>query len=194
MDPCAHDVWPDGVARRGRIRLTMTMPFNCISAIRRKEWLGLRPCRLRWAEPLWLGLRPHKLGLCPCSLGCALAVWGCTLVAWAAPLQTRTGRSLVAWAAPSQTWAVPSWLELRPRRLGLRPCGLGCALVDSDRLCLVPSWLGLQRRQQQRQQQRWQWKRQQWQLLWHWLRQQRRCTLTVGAIGCGLVGGFTLDS
>jgi hypothetical protein len=41
----------------------------------------------------------------------------------------------VAWAAPSQTWAVPSWLELRPRRLGLHPCGLGCALVDSDRLC-----------------------------------------------------------
>ncbi len=41
----------------------------------------------------------------------------------------------MAWAAPLQTWTVPSWLELRPRRLGLRPCGLGCALVDSDRLC-----------------------------------------------------------
>jgi hypothetical protein len=42
----------------------------------------------------------------------------------------------MAWAAaPSQTWAVPSWLELRPRRLGLHPCGLGCALVDLDGLC-----------------------------------------------------------
>ncbi len=41
----------------------------------------------------------------------------------------------MAWAAPSQTWAVPSWLELCPRRLGLHPCGLGCALVDSNRLC-----------------------------------------------------------
>jgi hypothetical protein len=41
----------------------------------------------------------------------------------------------VAWAAPSQTWAVPLWLELRLHRLGLRPCGLGCALVDLDRLC-----------------------------------------------------------
>ncbi len=41
----------------------------------------------------------------------------------------------MAWAAPSQTWDVPSWLELRPRRLRLRPCGLGCALVDSDGLC-----------------------------------------------------------
>ncbi len=28
-----------------------------------------------------------------------------------------------------------SWLELRLRRLGLHPCGLGCALEDSDRLC-----------------------------------------------------------
>ncbi len=41
----------------------------------------------------------------------------------------------MAWAAPSQTWAVPLWLELRPRRLGLRSCGLGCALVDLDGLC-----------------------------------------------------------
>jgi hypothetical protein len=41
----------------------------------------------------------------------------------------------VAWAAPSQTWAVPSWLELRLRRLRLHLCGLGCALVDSDGLC-----------------------------------------------------------
>ncbi len=41
----------------------------------------------------------------------------------------------MAWAAPLQTWAVPSWLELCPRRLGLHPCGLGCALVDSDGLC-----------------------------------------------------------
>ena len=41
----------------------------------------------------------------------------------------------MAWAAPLQTWAVPSWLELRPRRLGLCPRGLGCALVDSDGLC-----------------------------------------------------------
>jgi hypothetical protein len=41
----------------------------------------------------------------------------------------------VAWAAPLQTWAVLLWLELRLRRLGLRPCGLGCALVDSDGLC-----------------------------------------------------------
>ncbi len=41
----------------------------------------------------------------------------------------------MAWAAPLQTWAVPSWLDLRPRRLGLRPYGLGCALVDSNGLC-----------------------------------------------------------
>jgi hypothetical protein len=41
----------------------------------------------------------------------------------------------VAWAVPSQTWAVPLWLELRLRRLGLQPRGLGCALVDSDGLC-----------------------------------------------------------
>ncbi len=41
----------------------------------------------------------------------------------------------MAWAAPSQTWAVPLWLELRPRRLRLHPRGLGCALVDSDGLC-----------------------------------------------------------
>jgi hypothetical protein len=41
----------------------------------------------------------------------------------------------VAWVVPSQTWAVPSWLELRLRKLGLHPCGLGCALVDSDGLC-----------------------------------------------------------
>jgi hypothetical protein len=41
----------------------------------------------------------------------------------------------VAWAAPLQTWAVPSWLELHLRRLGLHPRGLGCALVDSDGLC-----------------------------------------------------------
>jgi hypothetical protein len=30
---------------------------------------------------------------------------------------------------------VPSWLELRLRRLGLHPRGLGCTLVDSDGLC-----------------------------------------------------------
>ncbi len=41
----------------------------------------------------------------------------------------------MAWAAPSQTWAVPSWLELRSRRLGLNPRGLGCTLEDSDGLC-----------------------------------------------------------
>ncbi len=41
----------------------------------------------------------------------------------------------MAWAAHLQTWAVPLWLELCLRRLGLRPCGLGCALVDLDRLC-----------------------------------------------------------
>ncbi len=41
----------------------------------------------------------------------------------------------MAWAAPLQTWAVSSWLELRLRRLGLRPRGLGCALVDLDGLC-----------------------------------------------------------
>ncbi len=41
----------------------------------------------------------------------------------------------MAWALPSQTWAVPSWLELHPCRLRLRPRGLGCALVDSDGLC-----------------------------------------------------------
>ncbi len=91
IDPCAHDVWPGGVARRGRRRLTMTTTFNCISTMRRKEWLGLHPCRLRRAEPLWLGRHPCRLGLCPCGLGCALTVWGCTLVAWAAPLQTWTG-------------------------------------------------------------------------------------------------------
>ncbi len=41
----------------------------------------------------------------------------------------------MAWAVPLQTWAVPSWLELRPRRPGLCPRGLGCALVDLDGLC-----------------------------------------------------------
>ena len=41
----------------------------------------------------------------------------------------------MAWAVPLQTWAVPSWLELRLRRLGLRPGGFGCALVDSYGLC-----------------------------------------------------------
>jgi hypothetical protein len=112
----------------------MTM-FNHILAMHGKEWLGLRPCGLSQAEPLWLGLHPCRLRMCPCGLGCALTVWGCTLVAWAAPLQTWTGCALVAWAVPLQTWAVPSWLELRPRRLGLRPCGLGCTLVDSDGLC-----------------------------------------------------------
>jgi hypothetical protein len=91
MDPRAHDVWPGGVARRGRRRLMMTTAFNPILAMRGKEWLGLRPCRLRRAEPLWLGLCPCRLGLCPCGLGCALAVWGCTLVAWAAPSQTLMG-------------------------------------------------------------------------------------------------------
>ncbi len=91
MDPRVQDVWPGGVARRGRRRSTMTTTFNRISAMHGKEWLGLRPCRLRWAEPLWLGLHPPRLGLCPHCLGCALAVWGCTLVAWAAPLQTWTG-------------------------------------------------------------------------------------------------------
>ncbi len=30
---------------------------------------------------------------------------------------------------------MPLWLELHPRRLGLRPRGLGCTLVDSDGLC-----------------------------------------------------------
>ncbi len=89
MDPRAHDVWPDGVARRGRRKLTMTLRFNHISAMRRKELLGLRPCRLRRAEPSWLGLHPRRLGLCPRGLGCALAVWGCTLVAWDAPSQTQ---------------------------------------------------------------------------------------------------------
>ncbi len=91
MDPRAHDVRPGGVARRGRRRSMMTMMFNRISAMCRKEWLGLCPCRLRQAEPFWLGLCPHRLGLCLCGLGCALAVWCCTLVAWAAPSQTWTG-------------------------------------------------------------------------------------------------------
>ncbi len=91
MDPCAHDVQPGGVARRGRRRSTMMMMFNRILAMRGKEWLGLRPCRLRRAEPSWLGLHPRRLGLCSCGLGCALAAWGCTLVAWAVPTQTRTG-------------------------------------------------------------------------------------------------------
>ncbi len=72
-DPCAHNVWPGGVARRGRRRSTMVTTFNRISAMRGKEWLGLRPCRLRWAEPSWLGLRPCSFGLHPCGLGCALA-------------------------------------------------------------------------------------------------------------------------
>jgi hypothetical protein len=50
--------------------------------------------------------------------------------------------ALAAWAAPSQTWAVPSWLELHPCRLGLRPRGLGCALVDLDGLypCALVAW------------------------------------------------------
>ncbi len=48
----------------------------------------------------------------------------------------------MAWAVPLQTWAVPSWLELRQRRVGLCPCGLGCALVDLDRLrpCALVAW------------------------------------------------------
>jgi hypothetical protein len=91
MDPRAHDVQPGGVARRGRRKLTMTKRFNRISAMRGNEWLGLHPCRLRQAEPSWLGLRPRRLGLCPCGLGCALAVWGCTLVAWDGPSQTQMG-------------------------------------------------------------------------------------------------------
>jgi hypothetical protein len=74
MDPRAHNVWPGGVARRGRRRLTMTTTFNRISAMHGKEWLGLCTCRLRWAEPSWLGLGPRRLGLCPRGLGCALAV------------------------------------------------------------------------------------------------------------------------
>ncbi len=41
----------------------------------------------------------------------------------------------MAWAAPLLTWAVLSWLELHPCRLGLHPRGLGCALVDLDGLC-----------------------------------------------------------
>jgi hypothetical protein len=69
----------------------MMTTFNQILAMRGKEWLGLLPCRLRQAEPLWLGLRPCRLGLCPRGLGCALAVWGYTLVAWDAPLQTWMG-------------------------------------------------------------------------------------------------------
>jgi hypothetical protein len=91
MDSRAHNVWPGGVARRGRRMSTMMPTFNRILAMRRKEWLGLCPCRLRRAEPSWLELRPCRLGLCPRGLGCGLAVWDCTLVAWAAPLQTRTG-------------------------------------------------------------------------------------------------------
>jgi hypothetical protein len=88
MDPRAHNVWPGRVGRRGRRKSTMTTRFNHISAMRGKEWLGLRPCRIRQAEPLWLGLCPCRLGLCPRGLGYALAVWGCTLVTWAAPSQT----------------------------------------------------------------------------------------------------------
>ncbi len=91
MDPRAHNVWPGGVGRRGRRRSTMMTTFNHILAMRGKEWLGLCPCRLRQAEPSWLGIHPHRLGLCPRGLGCALAVWGCTLVAWAVPLQTWMG-------------------------------------------------------------------------------------------------------
>jgi hypothetical protein len=63
----------------------MTMTFNHIMVMRRKERLGLRPCRLRQAEPSWLGLRPRRLGLCPRGLSCALADSGCILVAWAVP-------------------------------------------------------------------------------------------------------------
>jgi hypothetical protein len=81
IDPRAHNVWPGRVARRGRRRSTMTTTLNHISVMHGKEWLGLRPCRLRQAEPSWLGLCPCRLGLCPRGLGCALAVWGCTLVA-----------------------------------------------------------------------------------------------------------------
>jgi hypothetical protein len=66
----------------------MMTTFNRILAMSGKEWLGLHACRLRRTEPLWLGLRPCRLGLCPRGLGCALAVWGCTLVIWAALLQT----------------------------------------------------------------------------------------------------------
>ncbi len=91
IDLCAHNVQPGRVARRGRRKLTMTTTFNCNLAMLEKERLGLRLCRLRRAEPSWLGLCPRRLGLCPHGLGCALAVWGCTLVAWDAPLQTQTG-------------------------------------------------------------------------------------------------------
>jgi hypothetical protein len=69
----------------------MTTTFNPILVMRRKEWLGLCPCRLRQAEPSWLGLGPCRLGLCPHGLGRALAVWGCTLLAWAEPSQTWMG-------------------------------------------------------------------------------------------------------
>ncbi len=95
----------------------------------------------------------------------------------------------MAWAAPLQTWAVPSWLELRSRRLGLHPRGLGCTLIDSDGLCPCA--------------------------LMAWaaaaaaavvaveaaavtaavaLAAAAADTLMVGAIGRGLVGGFTLDA
>jgi hypothetical protein len=91
MDPRAHDVWPGGVVRRGRRKSMVTTMFNRISAMHGKEWLGLCPCRLRQAEPSWLGMRPPRLTLCPRGLGCALVVWGCTLVVWDTPSQTRTG-------------------------------------------------------------------------------------------------------
>jgi hypothetical protein len=51
MDPRAHNIWPGRVARRGRRRSMMTTTFNRILVMRGKEWLGLRPCRLRQAEP-----------------------------------------------------------------------------------------------------------------------------------------------
>ncbi len=69
MDPLAHDVRPGGMATRERRKSTMMTMFNRILVMRGKEWLGLHPCRLRRAEPLWLGLRPPRLGLCPCGLG-----------------------------------------------------------------------------------------------------------------------------
>ncbi len=102
----------------------MTMMFNRISAMRGKEWLGLRPCKLRWAEPSWLG--------------CTLTDLGCALVAWAVPSQFGAAPLWLGLRPRRLGWAEPLWLGLRPRRLGLCPCGLSYTRADSG--CVLVAW------------------------------------------------------
>ncbi len=88
-----------------------------------------------WAVPLWLELRPHRLGLCPRGLGCALVdfdgLYPCALVAWAvvvaaavAVVEAAAVTAAVALAAAAAevhpngwgNWARPGW-GLHPRCL-----------------------------------------------------------------------------